>query len=383
MTARFSRRDALVKTAAVAAANAMPGLCFPGLAAPFRALPRGSGIDAVLQKSVVAAAVPGVVAMAATAQSVIYQGAFGMRGMGAAPKLAVDAVFRIASMVKLLTSVAAMQLVEGGKLELDAPAERIDPTLASPWVLAGFDQKGAPQLRPAQKPITLRNLLSHTSGFSYQLWDANLVRYLKLSRKDPAHDHILAPLGMKDTGFTVTEEQRARQASLYLRKADGALVPQPIEKRTIPKAFSGGGGIYSTAPDYLTLLQALLNGGSLAGKSILRPETVALMSANQIGNIEAGIMKTTNPALSNDVDFFPGVRLRWGLGHMINLDPVREGRKAGSLTWAGLYNTYYWIDPASDIAGVIMMQILPFADVRALNVYRQFEHGIYRALRPA
>ncbi|WMT74852.1 serine hydrolase domain-containing protein [Bradyrhizobium sp. Ash2021] len=422
MTARFSRRDALAKTAAVAAANAMPGLCFPGLAAPLRALSRGSGIDAVLQKSVAAAAVPGVVAMAATAQSVIYRGAFGMRGMGAAPKLSVDSVFRIASMVKLLTSVAAMQLVEGGKLELDAPAERIDPTLASPWVLAGFDQKGTPQLRPAQKPITLRNLLSHTSGFSYQLWDPNLVRYLKLSRKDPAlprmpltfdpgtkwayggsldrvgrlveivsgetldryfHDHILAPLGMKDTGFTVTEEQRARQASLYLRKADGALVPQPIEKRTIPKVFSGGGGIYSTAPDYLTLLQALLSGGSLAGKSILRPETVALMSANQIGNIEAGIMKTTNPALSNDVDFFPGVRLRWGLGHMINLDPVREGRKAGSLTWAGLYNTYYWIDPASDIAGVIMMQILPFADARALNVYRQFEQGIYRALRPA
>jgi methyl acetate hydrolase len=90
----------------------------------------------------------------------------------------------------------------------------------------------------------------------------------------------------------------------------------------------------------------------------------------------------TNPRLSSDVDFFPGVRLRWGLGHMINLDPVENGRKAGSLTWAGLYNTHYWMDPASGIAGVIMMQVLPFADQRALNVYRQFEHGIYRSFKP-
>ena len=119
----------------------------------------------------------------------------------------------------------------------------------------------------------------------------------------------------------------------------------------LPTNFSGGGGIYSTAPDYLTLLQALLNGGSLRGATILRPETVAMMGRNQIGNIEAGILKTLNPNLSNDVDFFPGVHLRWGLGHMINVDPVPDGRRAGSLTWAGLFNTYYWIDPATRIAG--------------------------------
>jgi methyl acetate hydrolase len=181
----------------------------------------------------------------------------------------------------------------------------------------------------------------------------------------------------------LTGKQRARQAILHVRDATGKLLPQPLEKPNVPKVFSGGGGIYSTAPDYLTLLQALLNGGSHGETSILRPETVTLMSANQIGNLKVGILKTTNPALSNDVDFFPGVQLRWGLGHMINADPVPDGRKAGSLTWAGLFNTYYWIDPTMRIAGVIMMQILPFADRQALKAYRQFERGICRALGPA
>ena len=232
----------------------------------------------------------------------VYEGAFGFRDMATASRMSTDTVFRIASMVKLLTSVAALQLVERGKLKLDEPASNIDPTLGSAQVLAGFDAKGVPQLRPAQKPITLRNLLTHTSGFSYPLWDSNVVRYLKVARSNPAlprmplmfepgsrwayggsldrvgrmveiaggqsldryfSDHITGPLGMNDTGFSLTGKQRARQASLHVRDANGKLLPQPLEKPNVPKVFSGGGGIYSTAPDYLTLLQALLNGGSL------------------------------------------------------------------------------------------------------------------------
>jgi methyl acetate hydrolase len=415
MTGSFTRRDALLRTAAVASASMIPA----ALAATLNKPVHTEEIDRALQARVGAREIPGVVAMAANGSSVVYEGAFGFRDMAAASRMSTDTVFRIASMVKLLTSVAALQLVERGKLKLDEPAGNIDPTLASVQVLAGFDDKGGPQLRPAERPITLRNLLTHTSGFSYPLWDSNVVRYRQVARSNPAlprmplmfepgsrwayggsldavgrmveiasgqgldryfSDHITGPLGMSDTGFSLTEEQRTRQASLHVRDPSGKLVPQPLEKPNAPKVPSGGGGIYSTAPDYLVLLQALMNGGSLRQTRILRPETVALMAENQIGNLKAGILKTTNPALSNDVDFFPGVELRWGLGHMINIDPVRGGRKAGSLTWAGLLNTYYWIDPTARIAGVIMMQILPFADQQGLMAYRQFEHGICHAL---
>jgi methyl acetate hydrolase len=418
----LSRRDALLRTAGLATAGMLVAVPWRGFAAPLGKPVQGGEIDAALRAKVAAREIPGVVAMAANEASLVYQGAFGVRSMATATPMSTDTVFRIASMVKLLTSVAALQLVERGKLNLDEPAADIDPTLGSPQLLVGFDAKGIPQLRAAHKHITLRNLLSHTSGFSYPLWDPNVVRYLKAARSNPVlprrplmfepgtkwayggsldhvgrlveiasgqsldryfRDHITGPLGMNDTGFSITEQQRVRQASLHVRGADGKLLAKVLEKPTTPAAVSGGGGIYSTAPDYLTLLQALLNGGSLHGASILRQDTVTLMSTNQIGDLQAGILKTTNPALSNDVDFFPGVRLRWGLGHMINVDPVTDGRAAGSVTWAGLFNTYYWIDPTTRIAGVIMMQILPFADAQTLKAYRQFERGIYRALGPA
>ncbi len=416
MTAQLSRRDAL-QTLALAGAGAITGVSPAGAVASSR-----NELDSVLQAAVSSGHTPGVVAMAATNQSILYEGAFGLRCHGAPVKITADTTFRIASMVKLLTSVAAMQLVERDKLTLDEPAEKIDPELAAVPVLGGFDAKGAPQMRPPHKPLTLHNLLTHTSGFSYPLWDANVVRYLKCCQTDKklphkplafdpdakwsyggsidkvgrlveiasgmpleryVQEHITGPLGMHDTVVNLSADQRAREASVHRRQADGSLKPEPQEKPVVIKSFSGGGGIYSTAPDYLTLLQALLNGGSLRGATILRPETVALMSQNQIGDLEAGIMKSTNPALSSDVDFFPGVRKRWAFGHMITIDPVKDGRKAGSLTWAGLLNTYYWIDPASNMAGVVMMQVLPFADARALKVYRQFEHGVYRAFKSA
>jgi methyl acetate hydrolase len=381
-------------------------------------------LDRALRDATLARQVPGVVAMAATNNGIIYEGAFGSRHLGQGPAMSYDTVFRIASMIKVVTSVAAMQLVEQGKISLDSPAPAIDPALASPQVLTGFDTANTPQLRPPKQSITLRHLLTHTAGFTYRLWDVNALRYADAIDRLPARErallprsplmfdpgtrwqygtnidwvgriveavsgerldvylrkHIFGPLGMADTGFVVSPAHRARRANAHLRKPDGSLEPQPLEKQTTPTAFSGGGSLYSTAPDYLTLIRMMLQGGQFDGARVLRAETVALMGQNQIGNIEAGILKTMNPALSNDVDFFPRIPLRWGLGHMINMEPGPDGRSAGSLTWAGLLNTYYWIDPTKRVAAVFMTQVLPFADRPALSLYRRFERGIYGAV---
>jgi methyl acetate hydrolase len=384
-----------------------------------------SQIDAALRAATAAGDVPGLVAMAATDAGIAYEGIFGRRRRDGGPAMTRDTVFRIASMVKPITSVAALQLVEQGKLSLNAPVPPIDPALGAPQVLDGFDAAGAPRLRPALRPITLRHLLTHTSGFTYRLWDAKAIQYYKaIIRLPPAaakaapaaplmfdpgerwqysasinwvgrlvesisgerldvyfRKYILDPLGMKDTVFVISPPQRAREASLHRREPDGSLKPQPTERQVPRQSYSGGGGIYSTAPDYLTFLRMLMQGGTHDGVRILRPDTAALMGQNQIGKLDVGVLRTTAPALSNDVDFFPGSGRKWGFGHMITMQAVADGRSAGSVTWGGLFNTYYWIDPRRRIAAVFMTQVLPFADHRALRTYRAFERGIYAALK--
>jgi methyl acetate hydrolase len=193
-------------------------------------------------------------------------------------------------------------------------------------------------------------------------------------------EHIIGPLGMSDTGFAVTAEQRARQASVHQRTADGSLAAQPFETPIEREFLAGGGGLYSTASDYLTFLQMLLHDGTLKGRQIIKPETVALMGENHIGELPAGVLKTNNPPLTNDVDFFPGQPVRWGLAYMLTLDPGPNGRSANSVTWAGIFNTYYWLDPRRRVAGVIMTQILPFADYDAVALYGAFERGVYAAI---
>jgi CubicO group peptidase (beta-lactamase class C family) len=382
-------------------------------------------IDDILSKAVAAGNVPGVVATAATADDVIYQGAFGARAVSGGAAMTLDTVFRIASMTKAITSVAAMQLVEQGTLSLDDPVPAIEPALAAPQVLTGFDAAGQPVLRPAKRPITLKHLLTHTAGFGYGIWNPSIERYIAVTGMpqastgklaalrqplvfDPGdkweyginidwagllvealsgqkldaycRDHIFAPLGMADTGFVPNAEQRRRQAVIHQRETDGSLTPLPFEELVEREFHAGGGGLYSTAGDYLRFLRMLLNGGTLDGAWVLKPETVALMGENHIGDLPAGVMPTNAPAMTNDVDFFPGQRVRWGLGYMLTLDPGPNGRTAGSLTWAGLFNTYYWLDPAKRVAGLILTQILPFADHRTVALYGAFERGVYAAL---
>ena len=387
------------------------------------------GIDAVLRRAVDAGEVPGVVAMAATEDGVFYESAFGLRDCGQNAAMTLDTMFRIASMTKAVTSVAALQLVEQGKLTLDGPLPDIDPALSAPQVLEGFDPSGTPRLRPARRPVTLRHLLAHTAGFGYDLWGAETARYVEAAGMparstgkiasirlpllfDPGErweysvgtdwvgliaeavsgqlrgayfqQHIFDPLGMADTVFgdAATPGQRARLASEHQRQADGFLQAQPHEIPVKPE-YRGGGGLYSTAPDYMTFLRMLLHGGAFNGARILHPDTAAMLGQNQIGAIEAGIMKTAMPTRSADIDLFPGASLKWGLATMINAEAGPNGRSAGTLTWAGLYNTHYWIDPARRVVGVLMTQILPFGDPAAMRLYGQFERAAYDSLNAA
>jgi methyl acetate hydrolase len=379
-------------------------------------------IGAALRGAVEAGEVPGVVALAATADGPVYEGAFGTRAIGGGPAMTLDTVFRIASMTKAITCVAAMQQVEAGRLSLDGKLPDIDPALSRPQVLDGFGADGAPRLRPARRPITLKHLMTHTAGFTYEFWNEDTARYVEASGIPPVmsgrlaglrrplnfdpgerweyginidwigrlveavsgqpldaylKDHIFAPLGMVDTGFVPTPEQRTRQAPVHQREADGRLVPQPFPPLATPEFFAGGGGLSSTGPDYLRFLEMLLHGGSRDGARVLSPESVALMNRNHIADLPAGVLKTADRQLTNDVDFFPGAPIRWGLGYMLNLEPGPHGRSAGTVSWAGLFNSYYWLDPTRCVTGVILTQILPFADPTVARLYGQFERGVY------
>jgi CubicO group peptidase (beta-lactamase class C family) len=382
-------------------------------------------IDQLLRQKSEAKEIPGVVAMAATGKEVIYQGAYGKRDLSKDDAMTVDSVFWIASMTKAITSAAGMQLVEQGKLSLDAPIGKVLPDLAAPQVLEGFDAKGEPKLRPAKKPITLRHLMTHTAGFAYDMWNGDMVKYLEktgtpgvisctnAALKTPIvnepgtrweygtnidfvgkaveaasgqkldaylRDHLFAPLGMTDTGFKIGEAQRKRLVGMHQRNEDGSLATIPFELEQNPEFHMGGGGLYGTAGDYIKFTQMILNKGRGNGNQVLKAETVATMGQNHIGELNMTKMTSAVAFATNDVDLYPDMAKKWGLSFLINTAKTPEGRSPGSLAWAGLANTYYWIDPSRDIAGVILMQVLPFADNKCLETFAGFERGVYAGL---
>jgi methyl acetate hydrolase len=382
-------------------------------------------VDQVLEVAVARGAVPGVVAVAATRTGPVYGGAFGKRALPDGAAMTEDTVFWIASMTKAITSAAAMQLVERGRLALDRPIADVLPELAAPQVLEGFDAAGRPILRRARRPITLRHLVTHTAGFVYDIWNADIARYMEAAQVpgiiscenaalalplvfDPGErwdyginidwvgkaverasgqrlgayfaEHLFQPLGIRDTGFTPGADRRARRSGMHARGADGALAPIEFALPEEPEFEMGGGGLYGTAADYLTFARLFLNEGRAGGQQVLQPETVRLMSQNAIGGLDVQRLHTCNPAYSNDAEFFPGMQKKWGLGFMISTAAVPGGRGAASLAWAGLGNTYFWIDPERGVAGVILMQLIPFADPKALGVFDAFEKAVYAAL---
>ena len=336
-----------------------------------------------------------------------------------------DTVVWIASMTKAITATAAMQLVEKGKLALETPATTVVPQLAAARVLEGFDAAGQPRLRSPKRPITLRHLLTHTAGYGYEIWVPEIARYQTATNTpgittctnaalttplmfDPGEQwqyginidwvgkmveasaglpldryleqNVLGPLGMRDTSFKLAPAQRARLASIHQRDEQGALAPIEFALPEDPEFLMGGGGLYGTAGDYLRFTRMIMQGGALDGAQVLRRETVDLMSQNHIGPLEVGAMKTAMPGLSRDVELFPGMSKKWGLSFLINTQPLPSGRAAGSLAWAGLANTYFWIDRSRQVCGVFLSQVLPFFDATAVDLLGKFEAEVYRSL---
>ena len=382
-------------------------------------------IDEVLREKSETQEIPGVVAVAADGNDVIYQGAFGQRDLSKPDAMTPDSVFWIASMTKAITTAGAMHLVEQGKLSLDAPIGQVLPDLAAPQVLEGFDANGAPKLRPASRPITLRNLMTHTAGFCYDMWNGDMGAYLEKTgtpgiitckhdalktpiASDPGtrweygtnidfvgkaveavsgkrldaylRDNLFAPLGMNDTAFKISDDMRKRLVGMHARGEDGRLAAMPFELEQDPEFHMGGGGLYSTAGDYIKFTQMILNKGRGNSNQVLGPETVATMGQNHIGDLNVTKMTSAAPAYTNDVDLYPDQMKKWGLSFLINTAKTPEGRSPNSLAWAGLANTYFWIDPSRNIAGVILMQLLPFADTKALEAFAGFERGVYAGL---
>ena len=389
-------------------------------------MPTIASIDKLFTQATESKAMPGIVAVAGTDKGILYEGAFGKRELGKDAPMTVDSVVWIASMTKAITATAAMQLIERGKLSLDRPASEVVSGLSAAKVLEGFDAAGKPRLRSPRRPITLQHLLTHTAGFAYEIWRPEIAQYQSMTNTpgittctnaalttpllfDPGdkweygisidwigkmvetvsgqkldryfQDNIFGPLGMKDTSFKLSPSQRARLASVHQRDDKGALAPIEFALPEDPEFLMGGGGLYGTARDYLAFTQMVLNGGSAGGAQLLRRDTVDLMAQNHIAPLDIPYIKTAAPGLSNDVDLFPGMRKGWGLSFLINTQEAPTGRAAGSLAWAGLANTYFWIDRTKRVAGVFLSQLLPFYDHTTINLFGKFETEVYRALR--
>jgi len=379
-------------------------------------------IDEVLQAAVTAGAAPGVVAMAAGEDGVLYEGAAGKRSAAADDPITPDTMMRIASMTKMVTTVAALQLTERGSLNLEAPVRDYRPEFADLPVLTGFDGD-TPRLRPAAAAATVRQLVTHTAGLGYWFWNRDIDHYEQVTGTanvmpgtadmftapllfDPGArfeyginidwlgrvveavsgqsldayflENITGPLGMTNTTARMTPEQRANSTPIHVRGEDGGWVATDIDWAQQPDYWGGGHFLYSTPRDYLKFQRMLLGCGALADVRILDQATVAAAFINQIGALDfPAAISTAHPELSADVNLGPG--LKWGLGLLLN--PVQQPgmRAAGSGSWAGLFNTHFWVDPASGVTGAIYSQTLPFADPPAFQMYADFEAALYAA----
>jgi CubicO group peptidase (beta-lactamase class C family) len=363
--------------------------------------------------------VPGVVALVVDRDRVLYHEAFGKMNVAKSVPMAKDTIFRIASMTKAVTSIGVMQLVEHGKLGLDDEVSKYLPRLKSPEVFSKVDERtGTYQTQPAKRPITIRQLLTHTSGIGYSWSDHGLAIAQKKtgaindSELPLVHEpgaqwtygastrvlgeviekitgqridayletHIFAPLAMRDTSYTVPPEKYSRVVTVH-QKANNAIT-ETQNATPIPATIRGDGGLFSTASDYGRFVQMILNRGQLGSARILKESTVAEISRNQTGTVKVRLQPTADTLRSKPYPLGAGEDV-WGLGFQIAAPktPTPSMRSPGSLSWAGINNTFYWIDPQKQIGAVLLMQMLPFYDEAALRVLNGFEERVYRNLR--
>lgn len=380
-----------------------------------------SGLATLLDEAVAREDVPFAVAMVGDRDGVLWQAAAGEASASHAAD--PSTMVQLWSMSKAVGALMAMILVDRGVLTLDTPAVSVLPEFSAIKVLDEVGPDG-PVLREPRRPVTLRHLLSHTSGLAYDTWDAKQAAYraatgserIGSGRKsswfsplmfDPGaaftygvgaewaglmvavadgrsiericQEEIFEPLGMLDTAFE-PDGRRDRLAQLKIRDADGRFADHGLAPPPHPEVYGMGSALYGTTPDYLRLLRLVLGRGELEGVRLISPETAELLFANQIGAVSVPRMPSHLPVLSDDLDWFPEVRKTWTAGFMRVEDDVPGRRRAGSLSWAGLLNTHYWIDPASGIAAVLVTQLLPFCDRRCLAVLDAFERAVYREL---
>lgn len=386
-----------------------------------------SAADAILHRAVSGTpGVPGVVAIATDRHANIYAGAAGKRMLGQDADMTTDTVCAIFSTTKAITGTTCLQLVEEGRLDLDAPAKTYAPDIAKLQVLEGFGADGKPRLRAPKRDITTRMLLLHTAGLGYDFFNESYFRLAKEHGQpgvitatraslmtpllfDPGEQweygsnmdwagqvvegitgkrlgevmqaRIFAPLGMDSTAFTMTPAMRARLARIHQRQPDGSLTALPdLELPQDPEVHMGGHGLYSTAEDYAKFIRMWLNDGAGPNGRVLKPETVAMAVQNGLGHLKVKGLPGIIASLSNYAEFFPGMPKSWALTFMINEQDAPTGRPAGALAWAGLANLYFWIDRRNGIGGFWATQIFPFADPTSVGAYFDFEKAVYDSL---
>jgi len=384
-----------------------------------------SGVERILEDAVEAGTVPGAVFVLTEPDGDAIHATAGTLRVDATTPVTASTMFRLMSMTKALASVAALQLIEQGRISLDQEVVAVIPEFGELQVLEGFDGE-QPRLRAPRRQPTIQHLLTHTAGHGYGFANELLLRYHEatgipdpmsglraglrmpliadpgtewnygintdwlgqvveaVSGQDLAAylgEHVFGPLGMTDTTFSPSEEQRSRMMALHTRTPDGGLTLMDLDVPVAePEFWPAGHGAHGTASDYARFMAALLGGGQLDGERILEPGTVEMMFTDHLAGARLPeVMKSAMPELSNDVPTAPFAQ-GFGLGLHVFTEDLPGMRHAGSGDWAGLCNCYYWIDPASGIAGAFLTQLLPFYDARIVETALAVEQAVYAEL---